>query len=233
MATSKQTRQTPANRFVLLASYPRSGNTLLRMIMRHCFDLHSASIYPNDLDGNKALEDYVGHIEQGPDIQTWIDNSRIPLVKTHELPENDWPAIYVVRDGRDVCISLWEFYKHELPIDGIITGRLKFGTWSNHLSAWSPWDRPNTLLLRYEDMVENLPQVLRKISLFLNIEIVGDKIPDRDVVARLTGGRVVRQKGGWRALLKDNEINLFNKINGQMAGMLGYSGYHEPLRPAV
>jgi len=38
---------------IWLASYPRSGNTYLRTMLWHCFGLRSASIYPNDLGGNK------------------------------------------------------------------------------------------------------------------------------------------------------------------------------------
>ena len=51
------------NAFIWLASYPRSGNTFLRTILWHCFGLRSASVYPQDLGGNRALEGYVGHIE--------------------------------------------------------------------------------------------------------------------------------------------------------------------------
>jgi len=30
---------------IWLASYPRSGNTLLRVILKHCFGLSSQSVY--------------------------------------------------------------------------------------------------------------------------------------------------------------------------------------------
>ena len=51
-------------RIVWVASYPRSGNTMLRTVLWHCLGLRTASVYPNDLGGNKDLEDYVGHIER-------------------------------------------------------------------------------------------------------------------------------------------------------------------------
>ena len=37
---------------IWLASYPRSGNTLLRTILNHCFNLKSASFYFSDFKGN-------------------------------------------------------------------------------------------------------------------------------------------------------------------------------------
>ncbi len=43
---------------IWLASYPRSGNTLLRTVLYQCFGIQSASVYPNDLGGNKALQSY-------------------------------------------------------------------------------------------------------------------------------------------------------------------------------
>ena len=60
---------------IWLASYPRSGNTLLRTVLWHCFGLRSASLYPEDLGGNKELKRYIGHIDQselefvGPDLK--------------------------------------------------------------------------------------------------------------------------------------------------------------------
>lgn len=66
---------------IWLASYPRSGNTYLRTVLWHCFELRSASIYPNDLGGNAGLEEYTGHIEHGPQMQKQLQENGIPLVK--------------------------------------------------------------------------------------------------------------------------------------------------------
>jgi hypothetical protein len=211
------------SRVVWLVSYPRSGNTLLRLILKQCFDLRSASIYPNDLDGVKVLEDFVGHIEYGPGMQSWLDESKQLLVKTHELPTNDCPAIYVVRDGRAVCASLWEFYRRELPLDAIISGAHAFGTWAQHLAAWRPWDRPNTLMLRYEDLTNNLPVALDQISGFLGADIVHHRLPDREELAQRSGGRWVRQQHSqWRSLMGEQQRKLFDYFNGEMMQMAHY-----------
>lgn len=210
-------------RVVWLVSYPRSGNTLLRLVLRQCFDLSSASIYPNDLDGVKVLEDCVGHLEYGTDMQQWLETSDRLLVKSHEAPEDDQPAIYVVRDGRAVCVSLWEFYKRELPMDAIISGAHAFGTWAQHVAAWRPWDRPGTLLLRYEDMVGNLPKALEQISDFLGAPIVRQRLPDREELAARTGGRWVRQQHPhWRSVLTEQQQKLFSYFNGEMMRALEY-----------
>jgi len=101
---------------IWLASWPRSGNTLLRTVLWHCFKLKSASVYPNDLGGNKKLGKNVGHIEYDANRQLKFPKGKPRLVKTHEPPRNNASAIYVVRDGRAACVSLWNFYNKKLYI---------------------------------------------------------------------------------------------------------------------
>ena len=113
---------------VWIASYPRSGNTFLRTVLNHCFGLKSTSVYPNDLGGNKLLENYVGHIEPEPYMRLVSTDNTAPLVKTHELPRDNFSAIYVIRDGRAACASLWEFYKGAMSLEQVIKGNHRFGT---------------------------------------------------------------------------------------------------------
>jgi hypothetical protein len=96
------------------------------------------------LNRNKELEDYVGHIEPDSAGQL-VFTSGIPLIKTHESPPDDNPALYVVRDGRAAAVSLWEYYNRSIPLEQIIAGRHRAGTWSDHLLAWQPWKRSQTL----------------------------------------------------------------------------------------
>lgn len=206
---------------IWLASYPRSGNTFLRTILWHCFGLRSASIYPNDLGGKKELESYVGHIEHGPSQKIQFQAGGLPLLKTHEPPTDANPAIYVVRDGRAASVSLWQFYREKIPLEAIITGQHRFGTWSNHLTAWKPWERPNTLLIRYEEIASNLPSVLDKISLFLDYTILADKIPDREILTAIDG-RWVRAKSEWKSKISDAQLKICNEINKDMLQKLGY-----------
>jgi hypothetical protein len=212
---------------IWLASYPRSGNTLLRTVLWHCFGLRSASLYPEDLGGNAALKSYIGHVDHselefiGPDRQIRFPENAIPLFKTHQLPSDENPAIYVVRDGRAVSVSLWQFYREQISLDAVIAGQHGFGTWSGHVEAWKPWERPNTLLVKYEDMLSDLPQVLEKISDFLKRDILANQIPDRDAVASVEG-RWVRAKSDWTAQISSIQLARCNAINGEMLRKMGY-----------
>lgn len=207
----------PSRGKIWLASYPRSGNTYLRTILHSCFGLPSTSVYPRDLGGNTGLERLAGHFEADgghPD-----PSGRNPvLVKTHEYPKDDAPAIYVVRDGRAATVSLWEFQSRRPPLPAIIINR----AWSDHLTAWSPWDRPCTLLLRYEEMVDDLPSVLDSLSGFLGMPPISSVPPTRAEMAAV-GGRWVRKHSDWRAKVSERDMRLFNTFNGSMMRRLGYA----------
>ena len=206
---------------IWLASYPRSGNTFLRTIMRNCFGLRSVSIYPNDLGGNKKLEEYVGHIEYEPNTRVRFFKNSIPLVKTHEYDKDNIPAIYVIRDGRAASYSLWRFYNGSLSLEKIIEGQHRFGTWSNHVKSWNPWNRPNTLLLKYEDMTNNLQLILNSISDFLKCDIINENIPDRNSIAGVDG-RWVKTKTNWRSEFSDDLLKRFNQTNKDILLKAGY-----------
>ena len=206
---------------IWLASYPRSGNTLVRTILWHCFGLRSASVYPNDLGGNKILENYVGHIEHGPQMYAQLRKEGISLVKTHEHARDTNPAIYIIRDGRAACVSLWRFSSKGMPLETVIEGRHIFGTWADHVQSWDPMNRPNTLLLKYEDLMTAFSESLIKISIFLNKEIVNNNIPDRNKIAGIDG-KWVCAKSNWRTDLFGRDLKLFNDINKEVLKAYGY-----------
>lgn len=210
-----------ARRTIWLASFPRSGNTYLRCILNRCFGLPSTSVYGlDDLGGNAALERYAGHFN-ADSPPPGLDPDAPLLVKTHHAPADDGPAIYVVRDGRAATVSLWEFMNKRMPLRALICGYSAGGTWSSHVAAWRPWARPNTLLLRYEDMVEELPAVLARLSRFLDRPILSPDVPSRDEVAAIDG-RWVREASDWRRKVGRRHLQLFESVDGEMLARLGY-----------
>lgn len=212
---------------VWLASYPRSGNTLLRTVLWQCFGLRSSSLYPNDLGGNEKLEQYVGHVERSPDIvkQLRQENGGVPLIKTHEPSGDANPAIYVIRDGRAACVSLWKFYKARLnpdiPLEVVIEGKERFGTWADHVKAWDPWTRPNTLLFKYEALLSDMPGTLAALSGFLKKDIISTTIPDRNTIAAVDG-TWVKEKTSWRSELSGANLQRFEEINREVLEKAGY-----------
>ena len=90
---------------VWLASYPRSGNTFLRIILQNFFRLPTYSIY--NVQGQGFSDPSSAALEEAPVLpRDWRDSlsdepgAKPMLLKTHDRPEGDGPAIYLVRDGR-------------------------------------------------------------------------------------------------------------------------------------
>lgn len=157
-----------------LASYPRSGNTLLRAILKHCFGLSSQSLYQDQEFADPNVRDVVGHEDVGRDARLFIAAARRAgrslYVKTHELPPADrHPAIYVVRDGRSAVVShahyLHDILGRDFSLAEVIEGRAGL-SWSQHVRAWTVPARANTLIVRYEDLADGNRDTLAAISSF-------------------------------------------------------------------
>lgn len=83
-----------------LASYPRSGNTYLRMLLHTVFDLNTYSLYGDgaDIGADPVTADTVGHASLPPEwsiAQARSDRALWP-VKTHGHPLDAEKAIYVI-----------------------------------------------------------------------------------------------------------------------------------------
>jgi hypothetical protein len=159
---------------VWLASYPRSGNTLLRTVLFKTMGLESAS----DEVGEKkvvGLTDAARHntgiaeIEGDWDeyCQNATQSSEVFLVKTHRPPRDNQPAIYIVRDGRKASLSYSRFHQRFTPkphpsLLDLILGGDYYGGWSDHYRTWI--GRANTLLIRYEDLVDAKKELLEKLA---------------------------------------------------------------------
>ena len=158
-----------------LASYPRSGNTLLRILLKQCFNLDSHSIYSDEEFSHPEVRRLAGEAPVGDNprqfVQEAMRQGRQLYVKTHELPPPDiHPAIYVLRDGRSALVShthyLCNHFGHELSFAEVIAGKMGV-TWSQHVQAWM--SRPQTLVLRYENLAAGDPDSLAAISSFIGV----------------------------------------------------------------
>ncbi len=211
---------------VWLASYPRSGNTFLRTIIYHCFRVRSASIYDEDL-GALGPSSVVGHIEQGPDGSIDFGDEPVRLIKTHHPPQDDRPAIYIVRDGQEATMSLFEFFERQMPLQAIIEGRNMFGSWSGHLRRWRPQERPSTLLLRYEEMLADTKGTVDKLAAFLNLRPMSYVVPSREDLAK-ADGRWIRARKSDRPRLSGAGLEQFWLKNGEQMIRYGYARLDSP-----
>jgi Sulfotransferase domain len=210
---------------VWLASYPRSGNTYLRSILWNCFGLQTGSVYADDLRGDVAVLRQVGHFEGAAHGQFSADFLRLPLVKTHGWPIDNRKAIYIVRNGRDCCHSLREFWRAEghgnVSLNDIITGRHQFGSWSGHFLAWNPEARSNTLFLRFEQLTKDFDGTLERLAKFLEIRALS-AVPPKLVTAPGAGPHWLSPGSTRGKAITRTQEALFARVHGDVMARLGY-----------
>jgi hypothetical protein len=212
-----------------ISSYPRSGNTMLRVMFKEVFGVGTFTKYPA---GHARMVQAVGTLDLGSDWPTARERLRadpgMHFVKTHEGPESaDEACIYVVRDPQAAIVSYRHFLRDingiDLPLPLVAMGICPFGSWSDHVAAWAPAARPNTLLLRFEELVGDPGTTIERISAFTGLAPTGTWNGD---IARLkpTDGSFFRSGSNQRNRdeLLPLERRLIAAQHGPLAETLGY-----------
>ena len=155
-----------------LASYPRSGNTMLRTMLHHVFGCKTYSKYWRDQVPGKTGA--MPLPARWPEPYEQFSKARETyLVKTHDGPEDGAKAIYVVRNGLAAIRSykhyLRDFGNREYSLEQIILGEARFGSWGQHLDLWNPLERADPLVLKYEDLVAHPDEQLQRVSKFTGL----------------------------------------------------------------
>jgi hypothetical protein len=226
---------------IWLASYPRSGNTYFRALMKHVYELPSYETYvwggaftPPIIE---LVEGFTGGSMAPLTIAEMAASDRLFLIKTHDLPRDDFPAIYLVRDGRDALVSHAHFvleYDLGLPrepervretLRSLIVGEHSFGGWSRNVLAWTRRAKP-VVVVRFEDLIARPLDELRRAVAAVGLELPEQRTDDLPTFARLharlpeffRSGRV----GGWRGEMSDDLHKLFWTRHGPVMRQLGY-----------
>jgi hypothetical protein len=148
---------------VWISSFARSGNTLFRKILNHCFGVGSTSFYEEDKIGSMP----------GADMN---------FMKSHEDPMRLLGSgVYIMRDGRDVMVSLAHYRIKFHPADAnrrfsdVLTEcveEIGGGTWSHHVLQGINRKFP---IIKYEAMVKDPSESVRRVC---------SKIYDMDICFR-------------------------------------------------
>jgi hypothetical protein len=157
-----------------IASYPRSGNTWTRFLIANLVHPEHPVTFAN-------IETII------PDATALSSRElkRVPrprLIKTHEYFEPRYRrVIYLVRDPRDVALSLYNFRRKygsvddSYPIEQYVAERFLPGDldipWGEHVGSWlgTRMNQPGFLLVRYEDLLQDPPRELCRLASFLGI----------------------------------------------------------------
>lgn len=164
------------------------------------------------------------------EVQQIIDEQGVALFKTHELPSemhDDYPVIYLLRDGREACVSYWHFLREigavDITLAEVIRGECMFGGWSDHVRAWEPKRRAKTLYLPYE-AIHRTPQSTRwPLEHFLSIRLqCSDLRRWQDV--HQSDPQFFRSGTNetWKTEMTGDDLALFNELHGDTMREYGY-----------
>jgi hypothetical protein len=171
---------------VWLASYPRSGNTFLRIVLHRLYGAPTYSVYDDDDPVAQRLgPELVGYRQRPKDLRELADAAEMSFVKTHKRRKaDDYAAIYLVRDGRDAIVSharlratqptpsangdnrgSFETLLREEINRPYIEGQPSSGSWGGNVLSWLNAGEAPLVLLKYENLVADpLKSVARAVS---------------------------------------------------------------------
>ena len=222
---------------IWLASYPRSGNTLTRSLLKMSMGLHSYSQHKMVRKiTSRDINEY-GILDHGGSWSNFYSMAHASketyLIKTHSLPIDNSPVIYIVRDGRLATESYLTQYQDRLKkapgVDAFLPnyfdlaiGRDYYSDWSNHYHAWvSNNAKSKVLQLRYEDICEPTTDVLKQIADFVGY--TGEIKPFINQIIKPRNG-IERGQATWQRPEHRTEIeeSLFLSLHGELMLQLGY-----------
>lgn len=212
------------------------------------YGVKTFSLY-NDIDIEQiGASEVVGHERLDVPIEMLSRDSNIYFVKTHELPKDDRPAIYIVRDGRDAVVSFahWKLYFQikqsllgrikrfvlredvfKLILKNIILSDKHYGGWSQNVIAWTKKRSSNvTFSMRYEDLIQNPIQWVKSSleSLNINLQPASGKFPSFDELHEKWPEFFRKGKiGAWREEMPSDLQSLFWKHHSQAMKIFDYS----------
>ena len=190
------------------------------------------------------FEDFSDIYKNWLNMQLMINlNNKINYLKTHNAMctinnhkftnvENTLGAIYIVRDPRDVLVSYSYFLNRS--IDEILKkmtsnnsyegAELKnkfykkslLGSWSSHYNSWKKLDGVKTILVKYEEMIENPHSTFLKVLIYLknltNIKIDEKKINDTIKQTSFENLKNLELKEGYKGNLSPNPFFRSGKV---------------------
>jgi len=219
---------------VWLFTYPRSGNSMLSsMMLASLSNVSFESIYKNTIDEPRLLRE-LGELGVKPSAEpNW------KIIKTHRwnhVPDSD-KVIWLVRDGRDAMCSYWFYHltmhkdtKFKNPIDywksldgdplnGVIS------QWHNHIRAVKDLVyKRDSLVLKYEDIVNNPSGEISKVGSFLSEKVDVNKLSSVtfDRLNSVNGQFFRKGKIGGFKELPEKAVEYLEREMSSVLKMTGY-----------
>ncbi len=228
---------------IWIASYPRSGSNYFQLLLWHFYRYFPYSLYlqeeflKRDNEIINRWKTLLGIKQLQPiNMATMHNVSETYFVKTHELPQDDLPTIYLVRDGRDVLVSYAHFIltfetpkaDFESTLRHVTMDSGYFGGWGEHLLTWTQRQAP-TAIVKFEEFVRS-PNPLNIVNQALNR--VGCQHPEAPMINSLPTFEELHQIlpelfrrgriGDWQTEMPTTVQKLFWQKHGDAMQQMGY-----------
>ena len=152
---------------VWVASFPRSGNTFLRIVLYRLYGVRTSTVYDVDGVAERLGRDLIGFTDRPGSLSEMRAVDEPHFIKTHrqrdaDVDEDD-RAICLVRDGRDALVS-WarqaseedpNTYENELRSTILRVSAVGTGSWGANVLSWLRPPAPHRVILRYEDLIRD------------------------------------------------------------------------------
>ena len=236
---------------IFLASYPKSGNTWLRSIIGNFYNFDK-EFSLNDLKSIPLLsikkhfnefqnKVYINNDELHFDwvsqniikCQKILNNklNHLNIFKTHSVRHKNFTNetvnagfIYIVRDPRDIIVSLKNFSGKEIDktIDEFLFSKSLMittngaqellSTWELNVQSWLNYNSVPRLIIKYEDLKLYPKEIILNITKFLNkIHRLNINLSDQDIEkiiknTNFTNLRNLEDKNGFDEATKHSKF---------------------------
>ena len=214
---------------ILLASYPKSGNTWVRFLVANLR-------HPDRAVGYDNLHQLV--LDFDSSVKRDFDRAPQPrIIKTHGSFDPRYRrVICLVRDPRDVALSQYEHLRQlrrtddefsmEDFIERFLAGELDrtLGSWGENVGSWlaARSSDPGFLLLRYEDLLESTARQLTRVADFAGLPASPDGIAQAVERSSAEKMRMMAKAGVWRSDLPEPQLARIEAAWGDIMACLGY-----------
>jgi estrone sulfotransferase len=191
-----------------LVSYPKAGNTWLRVMIAYLITDEDEIAFHN-IGG--VVPDTDQPEQLGAVVDRTSDFYRLPaqILKSHDYYSPFYrgqKVIYVVRSGVDCITSYYHFanaraevpHPHEAFVEG---NTAKIKSWPKHLLGWHAAPVGRKLLVRYENLKNDSATELSRVAEFLGIDAGSEKIADAVAKSDFKRMRQLEEKYSY---FKDN-----------------------------
>lgn len=232
-----------------VTSWPRSGNTWMRYLIFN-------ALFPEQDWELNSIEERMPTLDRRGIQLRARQMAHLPyrLFKSHESFQDYYlrgRTVYIIRHGMDATASLYNYRRQISNIDlslsefirRTLRNEFRFGPWHRHVEQWLEHaGHDAVLIVRYEDMVRDTANELRRTLEFLGFDMDVTQIAqavERSRHEHVEKGfqnyaaqrdhRFDRSLGGGKGkgatMMSEQDKALFMQYSGKVMARLGYSAY--------